>query len=74
MKEYERRQREENFIDYTDMLVKALPKIADSDFSYKYIIIDEYQDIDNLDYELISAIQKKTNAKICCVGDDWQAI
>ena len=74
MKEYERRQREENFIDYTDMLVKALPEIADSDFSYKYIIIDEYQDIDNLDYELISAIQKKTNAKICCVGDDWQAI
>lgn len=74
MKEYERRQTEESFIDYTDMLIKALAKIDNMDFPYKYIIIDEYQDIDNLNYELISAIQKKTKAKICCVGDDWQAI
>ena len=74
MKEYERRQTEENFIDYTDMLIKALAKIDATEFSYKYIIIDEYQDIDDLNYDLISAIQKKTKAKICCVGDDWQAI
>ena len=74
MKEYERRQGEENGIDFTDMLIKAPAKIADADLWYKYIIIDEYQDIDELDYELISAIQEKTNAKICCVGDDWQAI
>lgn len=74
MREYETWQKKDNFIDFTDMLIKARAKIADADLQYKYIIIDEYQDIDDLNYELISAIQKKTNAKICCVGDDWQAI
>lgn len=74
MKDYEKILNDENAIDFTDMLLQALPKIDETALSYKYIIIDEYQDIDKLEYEFISKIQQKTGAKICCVGDDWQAI
>lgn len=41
---------------------------------FKYVIIDEYQDISNARYHLIKAIVDKTDAKLLCVGDDWQSI
>lgn len=43
-------------------------------YNYKYIIIDEYQDISVVRFNLIKAIKEKTNAKIMAVGDDWQSI
>ena len=43
-------------------------------YRYKYIIIDEYQDTSLNKTELIKEIQKKTNAKLIAVGDDWQSI
>ena len=45
-----------------------------SNFTYKYIIIDEYQDISFGRYKLIKSIIDKTHAKLFCVGDDWQSI
>lgn len=43
-------------------------------FKYKYIIIDEYQDISLNRIELIKEIQNQTNSKIIVVGDDFQSI
>ena len=41
----------------------------------KYIMIDEYQDVSKVFYELISLIKKfNPNVNIFCVGDDWQSI
>ena len=37
-------------------------------------MIDEFQDISRSRIELVSQIRDATNAKICVVGDDWQAI
>jgi len=41
----------------------------------KYLIVDEFQDVSEIFYQLISTI-KTSNPKmnIVCVGDDWQAI
>ena len=41
---------------------------------YKYIIIDEYQDISLIRYNLIKTIQKELDSNIFAVGDDFQSI
>ncbi len=41
---------------------------------FKYIIVDEYQDISRQRYNLIRELSKLTQAKIVAVGDDWQSI
>jgi hypothetical protein len=41
---------------------------------FRYIIVDEYQDISLSRFGLLSAIRDATGAKLMCVGDDWQAI
>ena len=38
---------------------------------YKYVIVDEYQDISKARYNLLKAVVDKTDAKLFCVGDDW---
>ena len=53
------------YIDYDDMINKAIYKINKKyDKEISYIIIDEFQDVSISRYNLIRAIQKKTNAKI----------
>lgn len=65
-----------NRIDYSDMLLRATKYIESGQVTlpYKYIIIDEYQDISEDLYRLVKAIKDKNDAKIFCVGDDWQSI
>lgn len=76
LNEYEDYLKEHNAIDFSDMIniasnnVKAGITIPD----YKYIIVDEYQDISVSRYNLLKAIIDATNAKLLCVGDDWQSI
>ena len=63
-------------IDFDDMIVYARELIKKNGFrkNYKYILIDEYQDISKIRFQLIFEILKYTNAKLMCVGDDYQAI
>lgn len=62
-------------IDFHDMINMATNIVKrKSSLSYKYIIIDEYQDTSLNKTELIKEIQKKSNAKLMVVGDDWQSI
>ncbi|WP_188006853.1 DNA helicase [Sporosarcina sp. ANT_H38] len=64
-------------IDFNDMINDATNIVMNYEgelFKYKYIIIDEYQDISMSRYRLIKAIKEKTNSKVLCVGDDWQSI
>lgn len=66
-----------NQIDYDDMINKAnkiIEKQEKPKLKYKYIIIDEYQDISNSRFKLIKNISEKINSKIIVVGDDWQCI
>lgn len=63
-------------IDFNDMIAEATEIVRNDEveFKYKYIIIDEYQDISKSRFDLIKEIKKQTNSKLICVGDDWQSI
>lgn len=63
-------------IDFDDMINKAAEKIRQEGYPgfYRYIIVDEYQDISLSRFGLLSAIRDTMGAKLMCVGDDWQAI
>ena len=65
-------------IDFNDMINEATAFVSTAklprNYQYKYIIIDEFQDISVSRFNLIDAIKKQTNAKVMAVGDDWQSI
>ena len=75
-REYQKFLLENDFIDFSDMIwqATALIKQGTSQLPYKYIIIDEYQDIGHDRYQMIKAILNQTQAKLICIGDDWQSI
>lgn len=64
--------------DYSDMIYYANKYIEKmnviDDLDFKYLIIDEYQDISQERYILTKKIANKNNAKVIAVGDDWQSI
>tara|TARA_R110002049_G_scaffold185921_4_gene354202 strand:- start:263 stop:3658 length:3396 start_codon:yes stop_codon:yes gene_type:complete len=77
LKNYENYLKEHNEIDFSDMINMATNLISNTQFSspFKYIIIDEFQDISQSRYHLIKALlDQKPNTKLFCVGDDWQSI
>jgi DNA helicase IV len=63
-------------IDFTDMLLKSIDYVNAGKYNrkYKYVIIDEFQDMTNLTFSLIQAMRNKNRFKLFCVGDDWQSI
>ncbi len=65
-----------NSSDFNDMINNAIDVINSNDYKkqYDYILVDEYQDITNRRCEFLKALQNKNNAKLLCVGDDWQSI
>ncbi|MCL2390403.1 MAG: UvrD-helicase domain-containing protein [Endomicrobia bacterium] len=65
-----------NEIDFNDMINLATDLIIKNGLTdkYDYVIIDEYQDISFARFKLISAIRDLSDAKLICVGDDWQSI
>lgn len=74
--EYEAYLSRNNAIDFSDMINSAADKIASGCRlpPYRYVIVDEYQDISSARFHLIKAVAERTGARVFCVGDDWQAI
>jgi len=72
---YEEELKSTNSIDFNDMITLATSYVKNNTIKqYKYIIVDEYQDTSYVRYLLLKEIINKTNAKIICVGDDYQSI
>ena len=76
---YQRTLKESNQIDFADMINDANSLLADMEkqsinLSYKYIIIDEFQDIARQRFNLTKRLSDITHAKVVAVGDDWQSI
>lgn len=63
-------------IDFTDAIIQATAICnASPSLGYKHIIVDEFQDISIDRYKFLQALRKGTpQAKLYCVGDDWQSI
>lgn len=53
---------------------KYISRANDKELNFKYLVIDEYQDISQDKYNLVNNIIIKNHAKIVAVGDDWQSI
>ncbi len=76
---YENELRNENKIDFADMINLAVKELKENEGLYRnsfdQILIDEYQDISAQRYELIRELMRKNEGcKLFCVGDDWQSI
>ena len=77
---YEEEKEAANALDFDDLLLRALKMFRENSEvrekwreRFKYILIDEYQDTNSVQYRLIKLlVNEKQN--ICVVGDDWQSI
>lgn len=77
--EYQKKLSEANAIDFEDMIndsarILREKQISGEKLDFKYIIVDEYQDISRQRFDLTKELSKICNAKIIAVGDDWQSI
>ena len=71
---------ENHMIDYSDMINLSYKQIIKEvknkypELNYKYVIVDEYQDITFQRFLFIKRLIEFFNAKLISVGDDWQSI
>lgn len=77
---YERRLRENNAMDFDDLLVRTIelferfPDVLEQYQSkFRYIMIDEYQDTNRAQYVVVQMLAAARH-NICVVGDDAQSI
>lgn len=77
---YERKKKENNAFDFDDMLLGCFelfqkqPEILEIyQMRFKHILIDEFQDINKIQYELIKLLSARYK-NIFAVGDDDQSI
>lgn len=64
-------------IDFTDLIshATAICQRNEQYRSYKYILVDEFQDISFDRYKFLQSLRsEKLFTKLFCVGDDWQSI
>jgi len=69
-----------SYLDFNDMITRTISLFknykeiaAKYRSKFEYILVDEFQDVNNLQVELIKLLLTNTN-QLFCVGDDWQSI
>ncbi len=77
---YQTRLKAMNAADFGDLLLynleifKSAPDIlAYYQDKFRYVLVDEYQDTNNVQYQWLLSLSS-THQNICCVGDDDQSI
>lgn len=77
---YQKTLRENNALDFDDILQKAVelfqkfPDILEKYQNiFRYILVDEYQDTNRAQYVLVNLLAER-HRNLCVVGDDWQSI
>ncbi|MEQ8207454.1 MAG: UvrD-helicase domain-containing protein [Woeseia sp.] len=74
---YDQHLKDAGEIDFSDMINRAEAAASAREWlsPWKYILVDEFQDLSVGRYGLIETLLKqRTDAKLFAVGDDWQAI
>ena len=79
-KAYEKRLRENNALDFDDLLLKTVELfkkepdvLAYYRRRFRYILVDEYQDTNHVQFELVELLARE-HQNLCVVGDDDQSI
>lgn len=67
-------------LDFDDLLIEAVRLLTERDDirdkwrqTFRYILVDEYQDTNTVQYRLIKLLLNARH-NLCVVGDDWQSI
>jgi DNA helicase-2/ATP-dependent DNA helicase PcrA len=78
--EYAKRMLEANALDFDDLILMTVRLLSEYEDvrafyqnKFKYVLVDEYQDTNRLQYKLVSLLAGKWG-NICVVGDDDQGI
>lgn len=79
-REYQKQLKTNNALDFDDLLVKTVqllqtqPDVLEYyQERFRYIMVDEYQDTNTVQFQFISLLAKKYR-NLCVVGDDDQSI
>ena len=71
---------DKSYLDFNDLISRSTSLFQNhSDIAnkykskYQYILVDEFQDVNNLQVELIKLLLTD-DTQLFCVGDDWQSI
>ena len=77
---YQANIEENNLVDFDDLLMLTHKILSENDtlrketsHRYKYIMVDEYQDTNELQFQLLELLSSEHN-NLCVVGDDDQSI
>jgi DNA helicase-2/ATP-dependent DNA helicase PcrA len=77
---YQANIEENNLVDFDDLLMLTYKILSENDDlrketseRYKYIMVDEYQDTNELQFQLLELLSSEHN-NLCVVGDDDQSI
>ena len=69
-----------SYLDFNDLLIHTITLLEshknicqDYQNRFKYILVDEFQDVNTIQVKLLKLILN-TNNQLFCVGDDWQSI
>ncbi len=69
-----------SYLDFNDLISRTIslfknhPDILEIfRLKYRYVLVDEFQDVNNLQVELIKMLLTD-ETQLFCVGDDWQSI
>ena len=84
IRKYQELKRQNNYIDFNDMKMLLLESMKTPEYlqyyqkimsRYKIAVIDEFQDIDNLQWQIISQLlSPETMQHLIVIGDDDQSI
>jgi superfamily I DNA/RNA helicase len=71
---------DKSFLDFNDLISRTASLFNNHEdivnkykSKYEYILVDEFQDVNNLQVELIKQLLTD-KTQLFCVGDDWQSI
>ncbi|MBK9736186.1 MAG: UvrD-helicase domain-containing protein [Saprospiraceae bacterium] len=69
-----------SYLDFNDLNIKAINLLNKSEEirqkffqQYKYVLVDEFQDVNKIQVSFIKTLMNP-DAQLFCVGDDWQSI
>ena len=80
VKEYVQYTTNKSYLDFNDLISRSASLFQNHEdiankykSKYQYILVDEFQDVNNLQVELIKHLLTD-QTQLFCVGDDWQSI
>ncbi len=80
IQEYKKYCTNKSYVDFDDLIILTVKLLKENEdvrelyrSKFKYLMVDEFQDVNGLQVKLLDLLLKPDN-QLFCVGDDWQSI